>query len=267
MSGAGVAADSNGNIFIASGNGDFDTTHVPAQELGDTVMKLFNTNSSSLSLLDYFTPWDQSALDGEDSDVGSGAVVLLPDQPGGVTHELVEAGKLGTIYLINRDQMTTNNSHYCQGCTANPEIQQEIVEAIGGLFGTPAYFNGTVYFCGAGNGVKAYPLTNGLLATSPSQTSGNSFDWPGATPVVSASGNTNGIIWAINTSQYGTPSSQGLGPAVLYAYEAGTLSMLWNSSQTGNDTAGNAVKFTVPTVANGKVYIGTQTELDIYGPK
>jgi outer membrane protein assembly factor BamB len=115
--------------------------------------------------------------------------------------------------------------------------------------------------------VEAYPLTNGLLATSPSQRSGNSFDWPGATPVVSASGNTNGIIWAINTSQCGTPSHQGLGPAVLYAYQASTLSTLWSSSRAGNHTAGNAVKFAVPTVANGKVYIGTQTELDVYGLK
>jgi hypothetical protein len=272
MSGAGVAADSSANIFIASGNGDFDTVNVPAHELGDTIMKVFNTDSSRLSLLDYFTPYDQSTLDGDDSDVGSGGVLLLPDQPGGVTHELVEAGKEGTIYLINRDQMTAGNLHYCQTtCGTYPtgkdtQITEEVQGQISGLWSTPAYFNDAVYFCGAGDNLKEFPLSNGLLATSPSETSGHGFNFPGCTPVVSADGNTNGIIWSVDTSTYGTPAPT-LGPAVLYAYQAGTLTPLWNSSQTGTDTAGNAVKFAVPTIANGKVYLGTQTELDVYGPK
>jgi uncharacterized protein YjdB len=272
MSGAGVAADSNANIFIASGNGDFDTVNVPAHELGDTIMKVFNTDSSRLSLLDYFTPYDQSTLDGDDSDVGSGGVLLLPDQPGGVTHELVEAGKEGTIYLINRDQMTAGNLHYCQTtCGTYPrgkdtQITEEIQGQISGLRSTPTYFNDAVYFCGAGDNLKEFPLSNGLLATSPSETSGHGFNFPGCTPVASAEGNTNGIIWSVDTSTYGTPAPT-LGPAVLYAYQAGTLTALWNSSQTGTDSAGNAVKFVVPTVANGKVYLGTQTELDVYGLK
>ncbi len=274
MSGAGVAADSNANIFIASGNGDFDTVNVPAQELGDTIMKLFNTNSSTLSLVDYFTPYDQGTLDDGDIDLGSGGVLLLPDQPGGVTHELVESGKEGSIYLINRDQMTAGNMHYCQTtCGSYPtgmdtQITQEINGQIQGLGlrSTPAYFNSTVYFCGAGDNLKAFPLNNGLLATSPSEVSGHIFQFPGCTPAPSANGNTNGIIWAVDTSTYGVEASS-LGPAVLYAYQAGTLSSLWNSSQNGTDTAGDAVKFAVPTVANGKVYLGTQTELDVYGPK
>jgi hypothetical protein len=268
MSGTGVAGDSNANVFIASGNGDFDTVNVPAQELGDTIMKVSDTNSSRLSLLDYFTPYNQSTLDEGDTDVGSGGVLLLPDQTGGVTHELVEAGKEGTIYVINRDQMTAGNLHYCQtGCNnGDPQITQEIQNQINGLWSAPAYFNNTVYFCGAGDTLKAFPISNGLLSTSPSETSGHSFPFPGCTPVATADGNTNGIIWAVDTSQYGV-AAPSLGPAVLYAYQAGTLTMLWNSSQTGSDTAGDAVKFAVPTVANGKVYLGTQTELDVYGPK
>ncbi len=262
MSGAGVAADSNANIFIASGNGDFDTTNIPAQELGDTMMKLFYPGTSTLSLLDYFTPQDQSNLDGEDHDLGSGGVLLLPDQPGGNTHELVMGGKEGTIYLINRDQMTANNLHYCVSCQSldpptDTQITQELQGKIGGLFNTPAYFNGTLYYVGFGDNLKAFPLTNGLLATSPSQTSSQSFAFPGATPSASANGSTNGIIWVIERN--------GNNPAVLFAYEAGTLTPLWNSSSSSGDAAGDAVKFTVPTIANGKVYIGTQTELDVYG--
>jgi Big-like domain-containing protein len=269
MSGAGVAADSDANVFIASGNGDFDTVNVPARELGDTIMKVFNMDSPTLSLLDYFTPYNQSALDDGDTDVGSGGVLLLPDQSGGVTHELVEAGKEGTIYLINRDQMTAGNLHYCQtSCNGgDPQITQEIQNQISGLWSAPAYFNGTVYFCGSGDNLKGFPLSNGLLATSPSETSSHSFAFPGCTPVASGNGNTNGIIWAVDTSRYGL-AGPSLGPAVLYAYQPGntsTMLMLWNSSQTANDTAGDSVKFAVPTIANGKVYLGTQTELDVYG--
>ena len=268
MSGAGVAADSNANIFIASGNGDFDTTNIPARELGDTIMKVFYPGTSTISLLDYFTPSDQSTLDGDDTDVGSGGVLLLPDQPGNVPHELVQAGKHGIIFLINRDQMTTNNLHYCQtNCNdMDPEILEELPQSNSSfwMFSLPAYLNGTVYFCGVQDNLKAFPLTNGTLATSPSETSSHSFGFPGGTPAASASGNANGIIWVIDASQYGTPGP-GPGPAVLYAYGAGTLTPLWNSSQTGSDAAGNAVKFSVPTIANGKVYIGTQTEIDVYG--
>jgi hypothetical protein len=269
MSGAGVAGDSNANIFIASGNGDFDTTNIPAQELSDTIMKLFYAGSPTTSMLDYFTPWDESELGGEgaDEDVGSGGVLLLPDQPGAVTHELVEAGKAGTIYLINRDQMTAGNLHYCQtGCNdMDAQITREVSNEINGLWSIPAYFNSTLYFAGAGDNLKAFPLSNGLLATSASQTSSHSFGFPGATPAVSASGSTNGVIWVIDTSNYGIPEPTPVGPAILYAYAAGTLTPLWNSSQTAGDAAGFAVKFAVPTIANGKVYIGTQTELDVYG--
>jgi outer membrane protein assembly factor BamB len=163
--------------------------------------------------------------------------------------------------------MTAGNLHYCQtGCNnRDPQITQEIQKEINGLWSAPAYFNGTVYFCGQQDTIKAFPLSNGLLSTSPSQTSDREFPFPGCTPVVSANGNTNGIIWAVDASTYGNAGAS-LGPAVLYAYQAGTLGTpLWTSSETGNDTAGNAVKFAVPTIANGKVYLGTQTELDVYG--
>ena len=265
-SGAGVTGDSNANIFIASGNGDFDTTNIPARELGDTVLKLFHTGNPTMSVLDYFTPFNQDTLDGGDTDVGAGGVLLLPDQPGGVPHEMVEAGKGGTIYLMNRDQLTSLNLHFCQTNCNNTDAQitQEIQGQVHGLWSIPAYFNGTVYIAGAGDTLKAFPLTSGLLSATPSEHSGNSFGFPGATPAASASGNTNGIIWVIDTSKYGIPAPD-LGPAVLYAYRADTLAQLWNSSQSAGDAAGDAVKFAVPTIANGKVYIGTQTELDVYG--
>jgi hypothetical protein len=171
----------------------------------------------------------------------------------------------GTIYLIDRDHVTTDNQHYCPGCSSDPEIVQEILHAgvSEWLFSTPAYWNSTVYFCGTNDVLKAYTLSNGLLGKSPSSSSTNSFGFAGATPSISANGNTNGIVWAIDSRQFSYP-----GPAFLHAYDATNVAKeLWNSSQAANhrDQAGNAVKFTVPTIFNGKVYIGTSSELDVYG--
>jgi hypothetical protein len=271
MSGAGVAADASGNIFIASGNGDFDMTSVP-KETGDTILKLGTTNQI-LTLLDYFTPEEQSTLDSHDEDLGSGGVLLLPDQPGSFPHILVEAGKEGRIYVVNRDQMTTNNSHYCSGCPNDPEIIEESgIPAVGaggfGMFNSPAYWNNTLYFWGVSDVLKSIPITNGLPDFTHVTGSTPQIGFPGAGLSVSSNGTTPGsaIVWAINSTQYGSPGP-GPGPAVLYAYDANNITfMLYNSAQnTSRDKAGNATKFAVPTIANGKVYVGTSTEVDVYG--
>jgi Bacterial Ig-like domain (group 2) len=257
MSGAGVTADSNANIFITSGNGDFDTSNIPAKLLGDTVMKLF-FNGSSVSLVDYFTPYNQGSLDGGDTDLGSGGPLLLPDQSGGTTHELVQVGKSGTIYVLNRDQFTAGNLHYCKTCTSiNTQITQEIQGAVGGLWNMPAYWNNSVYFVGAGDSLKSFSLINGEFPTSASASSGTSIGYPGATPSISSNGNSNGIVWLIQSSG---------GAAVLRAYDpANGLASLYSSGNQSSDAAGSGVKFSVPTIANGKVYVGTQTDLDVYG--
>ena len=262
MSGAGIAADSSANIFIPSGNGDFDTAHVPAHLLGDTNMKLFMAGTS-FSLEDYFTPFDQSILQQNDTDLGSGGALLLPDQGGAHPQELVQVGKEGTIYLIDRNQMTTGNQHYCSGCASDTEIVQELQSEVGGMFSTPAYWNGNVYFGGSGDNLVAFSVTSGALGLAPTSASGTFFGFPGPTPSVSSNGATGGIVWAIDSTNFGQPSHT-LGPAVLHAYDATNLgNELYNSSAA---PGGDAVKFTVPTIANGKVYVGTQTELDVYGP-
>src|SRR5579862_73395 len=161
MSGPGEAAEANGSIFIASGHGDFDTTNVPAKETGDTMLKL-GTANQILTQLDYFTPFDQNTLNGTDIDLGSGGALLLPDQPGSFPHILVEAGKEGKIYVVNRDQMTTNNSHYCSGCTNDPQIIEESgIAFLGccslGMFNVPTYWNDTLYFWGAKDVLKSVP--------------------------------------------------------------------------------------------------------------
>ena len=267
MSGAGVAADSNGNIYIPSGNGDFDTTNVPARETGDTMLKFGSTNQI-LMLLDYFTPEDQQSLNDNDTDLGSGGTLLLPDQPGSFPHILVQAGKEGIVYVLNRDQLTTGNLHYCSGCTSDTEILEESA-AVGGMWSMPAYWNNNLYFWGSADVLKSIPIVNGLPDFTHIAGNSNALGFPGPTPSVSSNGTTAGtaIIWAIDSTQYGSPGP-GPGPAVLYAYDATNIaSLLYNSAQAANnrDTAGNAVKFAVPTIANGKVYIGTSTEVDVYG--
>src|SRR5246500_4966823 len=219
MTGAGVAADGSGNIFIPSGNGDFDTTNVPATETGDTLLKLGTTNQI-LTQLDYFTPWDQGSMNMGDLDLGSGGVLLLPDQPGSFPHILVEAGKEGRVYVVNRDQMTTNNSHYCSGCTNDPEIIEETgrnAAGIGeGMFNTAAYWNNTLYFWGVQDVLEAIPITSGLPDFAHVTANSTQIAFPGAGLSVSSNGTTagSGIVWAIDSSQFGSPGP-GPGPAVL----------------------------------------------------
>ena len=274
MSGAGVAADASGNIFIASGNGDFDTTNVPATETGDTILKLGTTNQN-LALLDYFTPQDQANLNSSNIDLGSGGVLLVPDQSGSFPHILVQAGKEGRIYVVNRDQMTTNNSHYCSGCPNDPEIIEEsgsgavgVSGQLGGMFNIAAYWNNTLYFWGVNDVLKSIPITNGLPDFTHVSGSTPQIGFPAAGVSVSSNGTMTetGIVWAIDGTQYGSPGP-GPGPAVLYAYDATNVpTMLYSSAQNATrDAAGNAVKFAVPTIANGKVYVGTSTEVDVYG--
>jgi len=265
MSGAGVAAESSGNVFISTGNGDFDTTNSFATEFGDTIVKL-TLGSSTFSVLDYFTPFDQGTLQNNDTDLGSGGVVLLPDQSGSHPHELVEVGKEGTIYIVDRDQMTAADAHYCPAvaptnCTSDPEIVQELQNTSSQLWGTPAYWNNSVYFWGTNDAIRDYTFGGGLISQSPAS-SGNVFvGFPGPTASISASGTTNAIVWAIDATNFGAP-----GPAVLHAFDATNVANeLYNSNQIASDQAGAGVKFSVPMIANGKVYIGTQTELDVYG--
>ncbi len=208
---------------------------------------------------DYFTPYNQQSLDNSDADLGSGGVIVVPDQAQPNPHVMVVSGKQGRLYIINRDQMTKNNSYYCNNCTSDPEILQT-VDGIGGLWSMPAYWNGNMYFWGNGDNLKAYSMIGGVLSNSPTSQSAESSGFPGSTPVVSSNGTTNGIVWAVESDGYNSNS-----PAILRAYDATDVgNLLYGSNLTG-DTMGPAVKFVVPVVTNGKVYVGTQQEVDVFG--
>jgi Big-like domain-containing protein len=268
MSGAGVAADSTANLFLATGNGTFDTTNIPATQLGDSILKL-TLNGNQLSLLDYFSPFNESTLDADDLDLGSGGVLLLPDQTGPHTHELVEAGKSFRTFVIDRDQMTANNLHNCLTNCDNEDSQivQESTAA-GVMFSGPAFWNNTVYLWGAGGLLKSFGVSNGLLTQSSQAPASTLIQFPGATVAISANGATNGIAWAVDATQNVPLKGLATGPSILYAFDASNLTnVLFISTQAANnrDAAGPSNKFVVPTIANGRVYFGTQTELDVYG--
>lgn len=260
MGGGAIAVDTNTNLFFQTGNGIFTATNGSGgTEYGDSFMKLSTTNG--LTVADYFTPYNQATLAAGDTDLGSGALILLPDQPGQNPHLLVGAGKEGKIYLINRDQMTTDNTHYHATGGTDAVIQTVAGQLGNGVFDTPAYFNGRIYYASMGSQLKSFTLNNGLLSTTPTSTSTRAYTFPGATPVISANGANNGIVWAL---AFVTLTS----PAVLVAYNAASLTTeLYNTTQAGGrDTLPNSVKFASPIVANGKVYVGGQRGVAILGP-
>jgi len=263
MSGEPPAADSNNNLYVATGNGTFDADSA-GKDLGDTVLKL--STAVSLSMTDYFTPFNQNNLNQSDGDLGSGGLVLLPDQPTGLPHLMIQGGKQGLIYLLNRDGM----GRFTIG---TDNVVQEF-QADNGSWTTPAFWQNVLYIAGSGDHgncdslhMYSFTASSSSFTTAPSSSSSHCFPFPGATPVISSSGTSNGIVWAADVGCYTTAASPCSGPAVLFAYDATNLSQeLWDSSQAGaRDQAGDAVKFSVPTVANGKVYIGTRSEVDVYG--
>jgi Legume lectin domain/Chitobiase/beta-hexosaminidase C-terminal domain len=272
-SGAGLAADNlnGGRIFVATGNGDYPVTGnvVPTPppapsasvDFGDSIVLLSGTNGSMVPT-DYFTPYNTAALDGADTDLGSGGVLIPPDpQAGPFPHILIQVGKQGRIYVVNRDKMTSDGSHFCKGCSSDPEVIGTI-NGNGGLWAAPAYWNGNLYFLGSGDFLRAYSLSNGMLSASPTSESATTTNYPGSTPVVSANGTSNGIVWVVDSSGYSTQI-----PSVLRAYDATDVTnLLYDSKLTGGrDTLGPAIKFAAPVVANGKVYVGTRTEVDVFG--
>jgi len=253
--GAAPAVDGDNNMYLATGNGYFNANTTGGVDYSDSVVKL-QLGKSGFTVADYFTPFNQDTLDEQDLDLGSGGVMVLPGQPGPHPYLLAAAGKGGTVYLLNRENLGKYNAN------GDTQIVQELPNAIGGVWGTCAYFNGTVYWGGANDSLKAFTLTNGLFRTSASSQSSHVFAYPGTTASVSSNGKTNGIVWAMDIGGFSTGA-----PAVLHAYAAVNLAQeLYSTAQNpARDQLGPAVKFAVPTIVNGKVYLGTGNSLAVFG--
>jgi len=274
MSGSGPAVDQAGGIYFSTGNGLFDGT----TNFAESLLRLDVSVPSHPIVHDFFTPAAQAALSSTDFDFGSGGVVVLPDSMGSAAHPhlIVAVDKSGNFYLVDRDAM----GHY--SASGNTNVQTLSVgpatESGGcaasvscGFFSTPAVWGNSIYAAAQADTLKAYPVISARINVGPSSQSPDLYAFPGATPSISASGAgaTTAIVWVVDTNANGTANSNGVsGAAILRAYDATNLATrLYSSSASAADTCGNAVKFTVPTVANGKVYVGGDGQLTVYGVK
>ena len=257
MAGAGPAADAAGNIYVLDGNGTFDTTlngsgFPSTGNFGNAFLKV--STAGGLTVADYFATFDTVSKSNADSDLGSGGSLVLPDLVdvnGLVRHLAVGAGKDAHMYVVDRDAMGKWNA-------STNASYQDITGAISGsVFSMPAYFNGRLYYGASGDRLKAFTIVNARVSSTAASISAGTFTSPGSTPGISASGSSNGILWAVENSN----------PAVLHAYDALDLSHeLYNSNQAASsrDAFGAGNKFITPTTVNGRVFVGTATGVAVF---
>ena len=266
MGGDGIGVDSSGNLYFSTGNGTFDgpSSTGGSNDFGDSLLKVNQSGSRA----DFFTPYNYAALDSGDVDLGSGGIMLLPDQPGAHPHEIIAGGKGGTVYLVDRDQMGG------VGSGSDSQIVQSLINAFptGGGFNTgnysaPVYLNGSVYFAPVNSQVMQFSLTNGLLSTSPASVSAetyngktSTFSARGGEIAASANGNSNGILWGLQSNGDSLPGT-------LHAYDPSNLAHeYYTSDQAGTrDQLDPWLKFTIPLVANGRVYVVSAGQLTAFG--
>jgi hypothetical protein len=259
MSGGGPAVDAAGRVLLITGNGPFDTT-LNAQgrpvngNYSQSILKL-QSDGSGLNIVDYFTLFDGVSQSEQDLDLGAGGGLLLPQMTDGNNQPVnlyLGGGKDGRVYIVDQARLGGFNP------TKNDIYQQ--VSGIKPLRSTPAYFNGRVYFGGLGVGLKSFTFSQARMSDTPDSTTATVFGYPGTSPVVSANGTSNGIVWAHERN-----TTTG---AILHAYDAMNLANeLYNSTQAaGNrDSFGPANRFETPMVTGGKVYVGTTTGVGVFG--
>jgi Legume lectin domain/Chitobiase/beta-hexosaminidase C-terminal domain/Fn3 associated len=263
MSGAGIAADTPagkpyGRIFTVTGNGALNAgpPYSNSMSYGDSIVRLDLTNGKPTAV-DAFTPREQAYLNASDEDQGSGGIVLLPDAVGGGAgkHQLVQLGKSGRVFILQRE----NLGGYSPSDTTDPEQQA----STGGLWGSPAYWNGNIYIWGQNDHLKAFRFVEGAIESStPVSTSKESATTYSPSPAISANGTEDGIVWSLKTDNFASR-----GEAILFAHDAKNVAtLLYSSAQNpSRDSPGSSVKFATPIITNGKVYVGTATQLSVFG--
>lgn len=252
MGGIGLASDTSGNIYFVTANGNYNV-YQGGSDWGDTVIKM-NLNGSTLDVVDSFTPFNQATMAQEDLDLGSGGAVLLPPQSTGPENLLVAAGKTGTIYLLNCADLG--------GYNTTDKVVQELPGAVAAVFGAPVYWNNAIYFAARNDEIKAFPFVNGVITTPPVETA-NPYTLNGV-PAISANANNDGILWLVRNLN----STSNV--TMLSAFNASTLQAnlveIYDTQQNSSrDALGAVPHFATPLVANGIVYIGTNTQVKAYG--
>jgi len=254
--GGGLTSDSSNSIYFLDANGYFDASlnskGFPSEgDYGNGFLKI--STKGGLAVADYFEMDNQEQENGSDTDLGSGAALLLPkmkDAQGATWQLAVGAGKDSNLYVVNRNGMGGFNSG------SNKNYQELSGVLPGGIWSMPAFFSDKLYYGPVGQPILAFQFKNARLLPSAVAKTANAFGYPGATPSISANGGMNAIVWAAENTN----------PAVLHAYNAKTLVELYNSTQAGNrDQFGAGNKFITPMIANGKVYVGTTNGVGVFG--
>lgn len=253
MSDTGPAADEQGNVYVVTGNGAFDANNGKGRDYGDSALRL-SLKGGQLLVGSYFTPYNYKDLSSDDNDLGSGGPVLLPGKghPAGI----VFGGKAGDLFVVDPTRMGG-----LQGTLENASLQR--IRVSSGIYSAPAYWNGHLYYYGAGDTLKDFIVTNGRLAVTPAAQSSRKSETSGGTPTVSANGDKDGVVWIIENKAWNAYR----GKAVLHAYDALNVSKeLYSSDQNPDrDRAGDSIRFTIPMVANGRVYVGVKNAVTVYG--
>jgi hypothetical protein len=263
LSGAGPSADASGNVYVVTGNGFYDG----GLNFGDTVVKLNPTGS----ILDWFTPFNQATLAANDVDLGSAAVLILPDSVTSSAHPhlALTTGKTAVLYLLDVSQPNPGQTSMGKFNSSTDNDVQEVIPVPppnttlddGGNFGGPAYWNGNIYTTGQNFPLSQFQISNGTISTPQFASSTNTFPPRGGIPAVSANGAAGGVVWIVDYTGFQNNTA-----AILDAYDATNVgNLLFSSPASGAGSAGLAVKWSVPTVANGKVYVGTQFFFNVYG--
>jgi outer membrane protein assembly factor BamB len=251
MSGFGPAADKSGDVYVATGDGLFNYD-VGGLDMGDTLLRL-RLGGGVFGVADYFTPYNQADLYTRDLDLGSSGLVVLPHQPGPYPNLALIAGKQGMIYLVNRDNLGQYNpiaDMVVQEVPFDPSLEVPI-------FGGATYWNNFVYFGSRHFPIESFSLTNGMLSTTPVAKTAASYSTASQFSI-SAHGKHAGILWGVER----VPNVN----SILDAFQATNLKLLYSSSENPTrDPLHVASHYVLPTIANGKVYVGTTDNLVVMG--
>jgi hypothetical protein len=253
MSDTGPAADEQGNVYVVTGNGDFDAASRNGRDYGDSVLKL-RLRGNQLVVSGYFTPFNFKELSSADNDLGSGGPVLLPVK--GRAAGVVFGGKAGDLYVVDPAHMGGLQM-------GSEDAPAERFHLSTGIYSAPAYWNGHLYYYAADDSLTDFAVTNGRVSSTPAARSSRKSKTSGGTPTVSSNGTTNGIVWLIENKAWNAYRDK----AVLHAYDAlNVATELYSSDQNpGRDQTGDSIRFTIPMVANGRVYVGVKNAVAVYG--
>jgi hypothetical protein len=254
MSGDGPSVDSQGNVYLATGDGAFDY-NVGGLDFGDTLMKL-SLQSGTFEVSDYFTPYNQDYLNENDFDLGSSTLVLLPPQPGPYPNLGIVVGKGAVLYLVNLDNLGQFDPSVDQVVQEVPFETSTQTWILGGV----TYWNQLVYLSGGHNAIEAFSLKNGLLSATPVLKTSQNYNFPSLFSL-SANGQRNGILWGTEQVFSGATDLA----SVLGAFNASNLQPLYGSPSSGTQTVAPGTSLNFPMVVNGKVYLGTQVNVTVFG--